>query len=382
MYLKKRRFSCFPVPSEDSTMRIYAARRLMVALMRSQSAWLVACLMLLATLSCAPAPTLAAEDATAANDATATATSAPTAANDSLESLYSGGAPESVEQLKALQSRLREIVKKVIPCTVNVQVGAAQGSGVIISKDGFVLTAAHVGGKPDRNVTFVFADGKQVRGKTLGLNRTLDAGLMKITQEGEWPHVEMGDSSKLNRGQWCLATGHPGGYQPDRKPVLRLGRVLRADKTVIVSDCTLVGGDSGGPLFDLDGKVIGINSRIGANLTANMHVPVSTYRESWDRLAQGEAWGNLPGVQPYIGVRGAEQSDEARIVVVFPGTPADKAGMKAGDIVLKFDDKDVKTFEQLVQLVSERQPGDKIKILVKRDDETAELSLVIGKRGG
>src|SRR4030095_1140333 len=102
--------------------------------------------------------------------------------------------------------------------------------------------------------------------------------------------AEMGASDAVKYRQWCLATGHPGGYQEDRQAVLRLGRVSDNESGAIVTDCTLVGGDSGGPLFDLDGRVIGINSRIGQNLAANMHVPVNTYRSSWERMAKGEAW--------------------------------------------------------------------------------------------
>ncbi len=300
-----------------------------------------------------------------------------------LKSLLEGHAPKSLDHLRALQTRLRDLSKRVIPCTVNVQVGAAQGSGIIISEDGYVLTAAHVGGKPNRPVTFVFSDGSTAQGKTLGLNQTLDAGLMKINaKDKKWPHVKMGDSSVLKPGQWCVATGHPGGYERKRKPVVRLGRILSVDEKVIRSDCTLVGGDSGGPLFDLQGRVIGINSRIGTSLTANMHVPVSTYRETWDRLTKGDDWGNPPGVRPYIGVQGSESSDAARVAAVFPGTPAEKAGLKTGDIIVKFGDKEIKTFVELIQLVGEERPGNQVKLRVKRGEKTLNLRLVIGKRGG
>ncbi|MFT7643263.1 MAG: serine protease Do [Pirellulaceae bacterium] len=297
--------------------------------------------------------------------------------------VFKGDAPLDLEQVKKFQAHIQKLVKdKLLPATVNVQVGAAQGSGVIISEDGYVLTAAHVGSKPDRDVVFVFPDGRRVKGKTLGLNRTIDAGLMKITQGGKYPFVEMGDSKTVKPGDWCLSTGHPGGLEPGRPPVLRVGRVLSSNENVIVSDCTLIGGDSGGPLFDLDGKVIGINSRIGSSLDSNMHVPVLTYKDTWDRLVKGEAWGHLPGSNPYIGVQGSEDTEVARLAVVFPGTPADKAGLKAGDIIEKFDGKDVPNFPALVGFVKEHQPGDSIALVVKRDDEKLNLKMVIGKRGG
>jgi serine protease Do len=108
---------------------------------------------------------------------------------------------------------------------------------------------------------------------------------------------EIADSRKLSYGQWCVALGHPGGYQDDRGIVLRLGQVLDMSDQAITTNCTLVGGDSGGPLFDMDGRVIGINSRISEQLTNNMHVPVNAFREggAWDRLLKGEVWGRLPG---------------------------------------------------------------------------------------
>src|SRR5690606_1520398 len=120
---------------------------------------------------------------------------------------------------------------------------------------------------------------------------SIDSGLMEITDQGDFPAVEMGDSSKLKRGQWVLALGHPGGFESGRRPVLRLGRILDVEDDAIRTDCTLVGGDSGGPLFDMQGRVIAIHSRIGGPLTANIHVPVNVYKENWDRLAAGEAWG-------------------------------------------------------------------------------------------
>jgi serine protease Do len=262
-----------------------------------------------------------------------------------------------------------------------VQVGQAQGSGVIVSKDGYVLTAAHVASRANRPAQFIMADGRVLRGKTLGLNRTLDSGLMKIEAKEEFAFAEMGQSDVLKDNQWCLATGHPGGYQEDRKAVLRLGRVLLNDKSTITTDCTLVGGDSGGPLFDLTGKVIGINSRIAGPLNANMHVPVSTFKETWDRLAKGDEWGHMPGNEPYIGVRGEPNATGAKIASVAPNSPAAKAKVQAGDIIVKVGDQEVSDFDALIRVIAERHPGDGVKLQVKRGDETLELDLTIGKKG-
>jgi serine protease Do len=149
---------------------------------------------------------------------------------------------------------------------------------------------------------------------------------------------------------------------------------------VITSDCTLVGGDSGGPLFDMDGKVIGINSRIAGPLNANMHVPVNTFRETWERLKNGEAWGSMPGNAPFFGVQGDPDAKDARIAKVFPNTPAEKAGLRVGDIVIEFDGKPIGEFSSLSKLVADKAPGDKAKVKVQRGEEMLEFEVTIGKR--
>jgi len=118
--------------------------------------------------------------------------------------------------------------------------------------------------------------------------------MMKITTEGKYPFCELGKVSDMKKGTWCIAIGHPGGYKEGRSPVVRVGRILENNSEYVRTDCTLVGGDSGGPLFDMHGRVIGINSRIGQTLTSNMHVPVDTFRDTWGRLAQGDRWDRAP----------------------------------------------------------------------------------------
>lgn len=298
-----------------------------------------------------------------------------------LAELLRGESPRTVDDLKLIQTRVHELTKKVIAATVGVQVGPAWGSGVIVSKDGYVLTAAHVSGQPGRDVRFMLADGRVLKGKTLGLYRTLDAGLMKITEEGEYPAVEMARSDELQPNQWCLATGHPGGYQDDRQPVVRLGRVLWNDNAAITTDCTLVGGDSGGPLFDLEGRVIGINSRIGGKITANMHVPVNTFRDTWDRMLKGDAWGHLEGHEPYIGIR-AESKTSAKIAHVNAGSPAAKAGVKEGDVIVSLNELSISDFDAFRKAIAERQPGDKVKLTIKRGEETLNFDVKLARRRG
>jgi serine protease Do len=299
-----------------------------------------------------------------------------------LHRVFAGDAPAGVDELKAMQDHVKSLTEKVMPATVGVQIGQAWGSGVVISKDGYVLTAAHVAGQADRTALFLLHDGSMVKGKTLGLNRTLDAGLMKITDPGEYAHVEMGKSKNLRKGQWCLAVGHPGGYHKERGLVVRLGRVIFSADEAITSDCTLVGGDSGGPLFDMEGRVIGINSRIAGAITANLHVPVDTFHDTWDRLVKAEVWGHLPGQEPVLGIRGVKDVDIAKVAAVGEDSPAAKAGIKAGDIVTKVGDHEIKDFASVIEAVLEHEPGDRVAVALKRGEEDVTVTVVLGRKGG
>src|SRR5262249_2236282 len=158
---------------------------------------------------------------------------------------------------------------KVIPSVVALQIKGASGSGVIIDKQGHILTAGHMVAKPDQEVTVILSDGKKLKGKTLGLNPAMDSGMAVITDTGPFPFSEMGYSLALTKGQWCLAFGHPGGFQVGRSPVLRLGRVGDGSEISIRTSCTIVGGDTGGPLVDLKGRVIGVHNRIGPSIASN-----------------------------------------------------------------------------------------------------------------
>jgi serine protease Do len=286
--------------------------------------------------------------------------------------------PENLEDLRAIQAQVQNVVRKVLPCTVGVRVGGAWGSGVIVRADGYVLTAGHVSAQADRDVTILLADGRRIKGKTLGANHGIDSGLVKITEEGTWPFAPMGSSTDLKPGQWCLATGHPGGYKPGRTPVARLGRILDLTDKFIQTDCKLVGGDSGGPLFDLHGQVIGIHSRIGTQLTANLHVPVDTYRDTWNRLVKAEVWGSRMGRG--FGMELDTNSKECRIAKIVAGAPADKAGLKVDDVIIGFDGQKISNSEEMVAQARRKRPGDEVPVEVLRGEKRVSLKLVIGRR--
>jgi len=294
--------------------------------------------------------------------------------------------PENVEELRNLEKQVKTVVEKVTPATVGLQVGGSSGSGVIISADGYVLTAGHVSGKPGQDVTVIFPDGKKVKAKSLGMSKSIDSGLVKIADEGTYPFCEMGNSAPLKKGQWVISIGHPGGFKQGRTPPVRLGRVQELSDMLVRTDCTLVGGDSGGPLFDLDGKVIGIHSRIGGTIATNIHVPVDTYRDNWDRLAKSEVMGSRLGVPerpvvepPHLGITFGK---ETVVDKIDPDSPAAKAGFKEKDIVTKFDGVKVDTLDQIKTQLGKRKPGDEVTLEIRRgDNETLTLKVVLGKKG-
>ncbi len=337
------------------------------------------------------------------------------ALEEGLDRLARGAEPRSIREFQLLEDQQAKVSQKIIEVTVNVQQGSAQGSGVIITPDGYVLTAAHVAGKPGREATVILSDGRRVKARTLGTNRGMDAGLIQIidlpsrrsaddrsvaggyvtksvvvpasanSSAEVWPHATLGKSDDLRLGQWVIAAGHPGGWIPDRPAVVRAGRLLNIMRSTIVSDCALIGGDSGGPLFDLNGRLIGIHSRIGTETADNMHVPIDIYQDSWDKLADGQAWGTLPGYKPVIGVVGPEPNattntnPTAEIVKVVMGSPAAAAGLKAGDVVVRFDDTSIATFEELQRAVEGVAPGDRVSVEIDRQGQRLRLRIIVGQ---
>lgn len=288
--------------------------------------------------------------------------------------------PRGLDELRSMERRVQDVVRRALPATVNVRVRAGQGSGIIVTPDGYILTAGHVATEPGIDCVVVLSDGRTLNAKTLGVNRDMDSGLVKLNDPGPWPCVQMGSDASLSQGQWCIALGHPGGYRRDRPPVLRIGRVLFSDAKVVFTDCTLVGGDSGGPLLDLDGKVIGIHSRIGQSTSANMHVPVDTFVATWQRLTKGELWGARAGRKagPSIGILGADDPKGCRVERVFPASGAYKAGLKIGDIITRFDNKPVKDFDSVATLLFKHKPSEEIAVEVLRGTEKMKFKVKLG----
>lgn len=333
---------------------------------------------------------LAAPQASAQSSLVSTTQSANSSAGtevplpEALSELYAhGSVPESIDELRLLESQQRKVAAAAVDCTVSVQIGPAQGCGVIVTETGYVLTAAHVAMRPGKTASVTFSDGRQVTATTLGMNRGVDAGLIKIDpgqNEGKpWPHATLGSSDELEAGMWCVATGHPGGYDRDRGPVTRVGRILSVRPGALVTDCALIGGDSGGPLFDLEGHLIAVHSRIGNDVADNLHVPVDHYDTSWERLVASESWGFLPGFRPVLGVSGNNSSSVARVIRVAEGSPADQAGFRAEDVVEQFGDVSISDFQSLKEAVADTMPGERVKVWLNRDGTRLQVTVEIGR---
>lgn len=439
--------------------------------------------------------------------------------------LFSGEAPKTVEELMAMEKHFAELYKKVESSVVNIRAGEGQGSGVVVSSDGYILTAAHVIGRPNTKVRIEFPDGSIAEAITLGMERDLDSGMLRITRMLEDPieselargrdskeseddetkndededdekeqdneseedeseeddsdemkesdeddseekdsdeedsdeddsdddesgdeddsddddesekdesekdgaensdsdesekdqeddqddsedddsedddseeeesdgeseldeplidedlpsfdYLDLGLSGELKRGQWVMAIGHPGGIDQKRGLVMRVGRILSSESDKLQTDCTLVGGDSGGPLIDMAGNVVGIHSRIGSNLTDNLHVPVDAFSEKWDRLDQGFILDRVAS----LGFR--VKGDTTVVTSISRNRAAQKAGLERGDKVLRVGDTEVKDKKELIEAIRKLRPFDKVKIVVKRKRKEIKLDAVVDER--
>ncbi|MGL4424012.1 MAG: S1C family serine protease [Gemmataceae bacterium] len=305
--------------------------------------------------------------------------------------------PASVDELKILQNTVKGVVDKVTISTVAVLYGMGAGSGVIVSEDGLVLTAAHVIAPPNPEfkldtAMIQLSNGARVKAKLLGRNSRWDNGMMQIidpvpqkadwpgAKEGKWPAVKIADSESIKKGQWIIALGHPGGPKQERRPPVRVGQVVMSlpKQNVIKTDCTLVGGDSGGPLFDMAGALVGIHSRIGLSIDENYHVPTKTFQNDWDDMLAGSIITN--SFRPYMGVNLFRKGDDdLRVDSIVPKSPAEKAGFLRNDLLVKFNSKSIPDSETLDAWVGKVTPGTEATVTVERDGKLVELKVKIGR---
>jgi serine protease Do len=160
--------------------------------------------------------------------------------------VLSARAPADVDDLRDIQKQLQRVVQRVLPATVSVEIGQAAGSGVIVSKDGLVLTAAHVIGQPGRRAWIELPDGRRLRGRTLGADHDADAGMIRLDNPpSDLPFLPISQGPPPNMGEWVVTTGQPGGLVTGRAPPVRLGRILYRDVEDMIGRTAVIGGDRG-----------------------------------------------------------------------------------------------------------------------------------------
>lgn len=296
-------------------------------------------------------------------------------------------APVTREHLLAIQEALTKALPKARKATVCIDLGEGAGSGVIVSADGLILTAAHVTSGVGKELTVVMEDGRRVKAESLGLVASCDCAMVKITEAGPWPFVEIDRDDTIRVGDWVFSLGHSGGFDKDRGSVVRIGRLVRMDDSTIQSDCTLIGGDSGGPLFDLSGTLVGIHSRVGMRLEENMHVPMREFVRNWEGLRKGDFIGEGPFAKRpekgkgFLGFA-SQDRDGGGVDVTRVGreTPAEAAGIKVGDVLRKMDGVDIKSKEQFQKMLAEKAPTDKVQLEFERGGKPLKLEVRLGEK--
>lgn len=296
-------------------------------------------------------------------------------------------APENRKDLDAIQSALQKALPQARAATVCIDLDEGSGTGVIVSADGLVLTAAHVAQGVKKKVTVVLEDGTRLKAETLGLVADKDAAMIRIVEKGTYPFVSIDRDNTTVLGDWVFALGHSGGFDKTRGSVVRLGRLVRIADGTFQSDCILIGGDSGGPLFNLNGKLVGIHSRVGQQLQMNMHVPMSVFVENWEDLNKAEFIGEGPFAKKpekgkgFLGLASeARPEGGLRVTKVGNKTPAETAGVKEGDILLKINGTKLESREQLQNLLKEMAAGDELKLELERDGKPQTLTFNLGER--
>ena len=179
----------------------------------------------------------------------------------------------SVEALKQLSADAQSLLARSADTVVSID----GGSGVIVSEDGWVMTASHVCGRPGRQIQVRLANGLTWPARTFGADRQKDTGMVKLLGDHVWPFVEAKEQVSVEPGDWCVVMGYPWDTETLKTPAVRLGRVTSVDENRIVTDVPIIGGDSGGPVFNTKGDLLAINSRIRLDVNQNIHIPIATF---------------------------------------------------------------------------------------------------------
>ncbi len=266
------------------------------------------------------------------------------------------------------------------------------GSGFIISSDGYILTNAHVVDSADE-VTVRLTDKREFKAKTIGSDKRTDVALIKIEATG-LPAVKLADITQLKVGEWVVAIGSPFGFDNSVTAgiVSAKGRSLPQENYVpfIQTDVAINPGNSGGPLFNMRGEVVGINSQIysrsGGYMGLSFAIPIDVAMEVQSQLrASGKVSRGRLGVviqevsKELADSLGLSKPIGAVVNAVEKGGPAEKAGLEAGDVILKFDGKTINNSADLPRMVGVVRPGNRAVLQVWRKGATRDIAVTVGE---
>jgi serine protease Do len=305
------------------------------------------------------------------------------------QKVESGGMPEGMLEQLPEEHPFREFFRRFGEPQQRER--SSLGSGFIISADGYVLTNAHVVSEADE-IVVKLNDNREFDAEVVGLDKPSDVGLLKIDASG-LPTVEIGDSDDLQVGQWVLAIGSPFGldYTATQGIVSALERNLPNDTYTpfIQTDVAVNPGNSGGPLFNGDGEVVGVNSQIfsrtGGYMGLSFAVPINVAMDIVRQLKEtGEVQRGYLGVtiQPVdSGLAesfGLDKPVGALVSDVMPDSPAAAAELKAGDVILRFNGQEVTTAADLPPLVGRTEVGSTAEVEIIRDGERRTIEVEVG----
>ena len=266
------------------------------------------------------------------------------------------------------------------------------GSGFIISADGYILTNAHVVNEADE-VIVKLTDKREFQAKIIGIDRRSDVSLLKIDATN-LPKVTLGDPAKLKVGEWVVAIGSPFGLENTLTAgiVSAKGRALPQENYVpfIQTDVAINPGNSGGPLFNLNGEVIGINSQIfsrsGGYMGLSFAIPIDVAMDvqaqlrTGGRVSRGWLGINIQEISKELADSfGMKNTNGALVAGVEKGSPAEKGGLDAGDVILKFDGKPIVSSSDLPRAVGATKPGKEVPVEILRRGSTRTLNIAVGE---
>lgn len=285
-----------------------------------------------------------------------------------------------------------EFFRRFAPQMPREQESQSLGSGFIISADGYILTNAHVVDRAEK-ITVRLTDKREYKAKVIGADKRTDVALLKIEASG-LPKVTLGEPNLLKVGEWVLAIGSPFGFDSSVTAgiVSAKGRSLPQENFVpfIQTDVAINPGNSGGPLFNMKGEVVGINSQIysrsGGYMGLSFSIPIDVAMDVVNQLrTTGKVTRGRIGVSIQEVTReladsfGLPKIAGALISAVEKGGPADKAGVRPSDVILKFDGKTVNSSADLPRIVAATKPGNKVAVQLWRKGSTLDVSLVVAE---